>query len=149
MHELRGSTRSLRHIAEFLERHPDAPQKGNPDRNPKLRPRHNPVVKKYSAKSSFLRFGHSDGGAGVAAKEAASPGFEYTTQPNQVWSLGFGWANPAASDKGDEYVVETSYKFRLLKGFSLLPKLQLLLDPANNLEEDQVWVFGLRVILAI
>jgi porin len=97
----------------------------------------------------FFRFGHSDGGAGVAAKEAASLGFEYTTLPTQAWSLGLGWANPTASDKRDEYVVETSYKFQLLKGFSLLPNVQLLLDPANNPEQDQVWVFGLRGILAI
>ena len=97
----------------------------------------------------FLRFGHSDGGAGVAAKDAASLGFEYTTQPGRAWSLGLGWANPAASDKRDEYVVETSYRIQLLKGLSVLPNVQLLLDPANNPEEDQVWVFGLRGILAI
>jgi len=97
----------------------------------------------------FLRFGHSDGGAGAAAKDAALFGFEYTTRPGQAWSLGFGWANPAASDKRDEYVMEASYKFQLLKGFSLLPNVQLLLDPANNIEADQIWVFGLRGILAI
>jgi len=97
----------------------------------------------------FLRFGHSGGGAGVAAKDAASLGFEYTTRPGRAWSLGLGWANPAASDKRDEYVIETSYRFQLLKGFSVLPNAQLLLDPANNPEEGQVWVFGLRGILAI
>lgn len=45
-------------------------------------------------------------------------------------------------DKRDEYVVETSYKFQLLKGFPLLPNVQLLLDPANSPEDDQFWVFG-------
>ncbi len=42
-------------------------------------------------------------------KWAAALGFEYTSRPNQAWSLGLGWANPATSDNRDEYVVETSY----------------------------------------
>ena len=97
----------------------------------------------------FLRFGHSDGGAGVKAKDSASAGFEYTTRPNQAWNLGLGWANPVAANERDEYVIETSYKFQLLKGFSLLPNVQLLIDPANNPDEDNVWVAGLRGILSL
>ena len=97
----------------------------------------------------FLRFGHSDGGAGVAAKNAASTGFEYTVRPDQAWSLGFGWAEPAGLNLKDEYVIETSYKFQLLKSFSLLPDVQLILDPANNPDKDNVWVIGLRGILTL
>lgn len=97
----------------------------------------------------FVRFGHSDGGAGVAATSSASAGFEYATRPNQAWSLGLGWADPVTPESRDEYVVETSYKFQLLKGFSLLPNAQLLLDPANNPDEDRVWVLGLRGILSL
>lgn len=101
---------------------------------------------------TFLRFGHSDGGAGVAATDAASVGFEYTVRPGQAWSLGFGWAEPipkAGQSARDEYVVETSYKFQLLKSFSLLPDVQLVLDPANNPDKDSVWVVGLRGILTL
>ena len=97
----------------------------------------------------FIRFGHSDGGAGVNATNSASAGFEYATRSNQAWSLGLGWSNPAVVESEDEYVVETSYKFQLLKGFSLLPNVQLLLDPANNPDEDQVWVLGVRGILSL
>ena len=100
----------------------------------------------------FLRFGHSDGGAGVAATDAASVGFEYSVRPHQAWSLGFGWAEPTSNvDPGvtDEYVIETSYKFQLLKSFSLLPDVQLIVDPVNNPGKDQVWVVGLRGILTL
>jgi porin len=97
----------------------------------------------------FVRFGHSDGGAGVKAKDSASAGFEYTTRPNQAWSLGLGWVNPVIEHNSDEYVIETSYSFQLLKGFSLLPNAQLLIDPANNRDESQVWVLGLRGILSL
>jgi porin len=98
---------------------------------------------------SFARLGHSDGGAGVKAKDSASAGFEYTTRLDQAWSLGLGWTNPVIEHDNDEYVIETSYKFQLLKGFSLLPNVQLLIDPANNPDEDQIWVVGLRGILSL
>jgi len=92
----------------------------------------------------------ADGGAGVAATNAASVGFEYAVRPDQAWSLGFGWVEPtskAGQNTRDEYVIETSYKFQLLKSFSLLPDVQLLIDPANNPDKDGVWVVGLRGIL--
>ena len=96
----------------------------------------------------FLRFGHSNGG-GASARNAASTGFEYTTRPDQAWNLGFGWANPVAATAKDEYVIETSYKFQVFKHFSLLPDLQYVIHPANNPNEDRVWVAGLRAFLAI
>ncbi len=97
----------------------------------------------------FLRYGHNDGGGGVAARNAASTGFEYTTRPDQSWNLAFGWADPVSATAKDEYVVETSYKFQVLKNFSLLPDLQYVLNPANNPTEDRVWIAGLRAFLAI
>lgn len=108
--------------------------------------------RKFNKFFPFLRFGHSDGGAGVAAKNAASVGFEYTVRPDQAWSLGFGWAKPApraGQSLRDEYVIETSYKFQLLKSFALLPDVQLVLEPANNQERNSVWVVGLRGILTM
>lgn len=99
----------------------------------------------------FVRFGHSNEGAGVAAEAALSGGFEYKVRPDQAWTLGMGWAKPANRPSGtdNEVVIETSYKFQLAKNFSLLPDLQLLIDPANQPGESRVWVAGLRVILTL
>ena len=97
----------------------------------------------------FTRFGHSDGGAGVAAENAASLGLEYAVRPDQALSLGLGWADPAASGLDDEYVIETSYKLQLSPNFSLMPDVQVLLDPASNPTKDQVWVVGVRALLSI
>lgn len=99
----------------------------------------------------FVRFGHSDGGAGVSAESALSGGFEYKVRPDQAWTLGIGWAEPVNPPAGtdDEYVIETSYKFQLAKNFSLLPDLQVLFNPANNPAKNRVWVFGLRAILTL
>jgi len=101
----------------------------------------------------FVRFGHSDGGAGVAAESALSGGFEYTLRPDQALTVGVGWAKPSKKTHGpgldDEYVIEGSWKFQLAKNFALLPDLQLIIDPANNPAESTVWVAGVRVLLTM
>jgi porin len=99
----------------------------------------------------FVRFGDSNGGAGVAAEQALSGGFQYTVRADQKWVLGVGWARPSEKTHGakldDEYVIETSYNFQLAKNFALLPDLQLVIDPAKNPDKSKVWVAGLRAIL--
>ena len=101
----------------------------------------------------FIRFGHSDGGAGVAAESSASIGFEYTPREYHAWSLGAGWAKPSekthGADLADEYVFETSYKFQLSRHISIMPDAQLILNPINNPDVDKDWVLGLRCILTL
>ncbi len=101
----------------------------------------------------FVRFGHSDGGGGVAAEDAISAGVEFTRQKDEIWTIGAGWANPSAETFGsgldNETVFETSYKFQLSKNFSLTPDLQLIFNPANNPGESSIWIFGLRGILTL
>ncbi len=101
----------------------------------------------------FIRFGHSDGGAGVAAESSASVGFEYTPREYHTWSLGAGWVKPSekthGADLSDEYVFESAYKFQLSRNISITPDAQLILHPANNPDVDKDWVLGLRCILTL
>jgi porin len=101
----------------------------------------------------FVRFGHSDGGAGVAAEDAISAGVEITQSFDQVWTVGAGWARPSRETFGpgldDETVLETSYKFQLSKNFSLTPDVQVIFNPANDPDRSSVWVVGLRAILTM
>ena len=98
-----------------------------------------------------MRFGSSDGGAGVAAEDALSGGFQYTVRSDQKWSFGAGWAKPSSETHGDdvndEYVIETSYNIQVARNFALLPDVQLVIDPANNPDQDRVWVGSLRAIV--
>jgi porin len=99
----------------------------------------------------FVRYGHSDGGAGVPAVDALSMGFEYAVRADQHFALGAGWAKPSGKtfegDLRDEYVIEASYRFQVTPSISLTPDLQLLIDPAQHPEEDRVWVAGVRGIV--
>ena len=100
-----------------------------------------------------MRFGHSDGGAGVAAEDAFSAGLDITRRTNEIWSIGAGWAKPSEKTHGpgldDEFVIETSYKFQLARNLSLTPDIQLLFNPANNPAEGRVCVVGLRMIVVL
>ncbi len=101
----------------------------------------------------FIRFGHSDGGAGVAAEDAISVGAQITTHFDQFWSVGAGWAKPSEQTFGpgleNETVLETSYQLQLSKNFSLTPDLQLILNPAKHPDESSEWVLGIRMILSM
>jgi porin len=101
----------------------------------------------------FLRVGHSDGGGGVAAENAASVGVEWKLLADQFWSFGLGWAEPSKKTHGkgldDEYVFETSYKVQLTPNFSLTPDIQYVKNPAKNPDESSEWVVGLRAMLTL
>jgi porin len=101
----------------------------------------------------FVRFGHSDGGAGVAAETAISAGVEVTLRHDRVWSVGAGWAKPSRETFGpgldNETVFETSYKFQLSQNFSLTPDVQVVFNPANEPSESSVWIVGLRAIFSL
>ncbi|MEL7449253.1 MAG: carbohydrate porin [Pseudomonadota bacterium] len=101
----------------------------------------------------FARFGHSDGGGGVAAEDAFSAGVEIAMPRGAAWTLGAGWASPSEETFGpgldDETVLETSYKFQVSSSFSLLGDAQVIFNPANNPGESSVWVLGVRAILAL
>jgi len=101
----------------------------------------------------FLRFGHSDGGGGVAAEDAVSAGVEISRPKNEVWTIGAGWARPSEETFGpgldNETVLEMSYKFQIAKNFSLTPDVQVVFNPANNPGKDSIWIFGIRVILTL
>ena len=101
----------------------------------------------------FARFGHSDGGAGVAAEDAFSAGVEIAMPRGAAWTIGAGWAAPSEETFGpgldDETVLETSYKLQVASNFSVLGDAQVIFNPANNPGESSVWVLGVRAILTL
>ena len=101
----------------------------------------------------FVRFGDSDGGAGVAAEQAFSAGVEISRPRGEVWTIGAGWAKPSEETFGpgldNETVLETSYKFQVSRELSLLADGQVIFNPANNPGESSIFVIGVRAILTL
>jgi porin len=97
----------------------------------------------------FFRYGNSNGGGNVAAKEYASAGFKFKSAFDQTFSAGAAWSKPADETLRDEYVVEASYIYQLSKNLSFTPDIQLVIDPADNPTEDRSWVLGIRALLTL
>ncbi len=101
----------------------------------------------------FIRMGYSDGEAGVVADRSISAGARIKTGFDRFLTLGAGWARPSEASFGPdaayETVLETSYQFQLSKNFSLLADLQGIFNPANNPDERELWVGGVRAILTL
>ena len=50
-------------------------------------------------------------------------------------------------DLRDQYTAELHYRLHLLPHLTITPDIQLVIHPALNPDEDQIWVFGLRARL--
>jgi len=48
----------------------------------------------------------------------------------------------------DQYMAETYYRFELLRVVTLTPSVQVIVDPALNLDEDLITIGSLRARLA-
>lgn len=95
----------------------------------------------------FVRAGYADDG-GALWERTVSIGFGYNLvrQSDQI-GLGLSWGRPAESfgpDLDDQYTAEIYYRFHLWRILTLTPDLQILIDPAQNPEENMVAVFGVR-----
>ena len=45
--------------------------------------------------------------------------------------------------------MELFWRWQLGEQLAVTPDLQLLINPANNPDEDRIWLFGLRARLAL
>lgn len=64
-------------------------------------------------------------------------------------SLGLGWARPSEGTVcpglDDEWALEASYRMQLWPNGTIIPEVQLVIDPFLNPETSTACVFGLRV----
>jgi porin len=54
------------------------------------------------------------------------------------------WSRTADSGLDDQYTAELFYRLQLTQNLAITPDVQLIIDPALNPDEDNIWVFGLR-----
>ena len=96
----------------------------------------------------FFRTGTSNGGAGVPAERSLAVGVGISKKYDE-FSLGLGWAKLSEETFGpgldDEWALEASYRMQLSPNGTIMPDVQLIIDPARNPDASTVWVFGLRL----
>ncbi len=97
----------------------------------------------------FARAGWSDGDAPLMNTSVTLGGLYYFARCSDLIGLAVNWGEPADDSLGDQYTGELFYRFQFAQNFAITPSAQLLVDPALNPNEDQIWIFGLRVRLTL
>jgi porin len=87
-------------------------------------------------------------------QKAVSLGFGYQRVPGQdLLGLGYSWGQPNSDTFGrglrDQSTVELFYRLMVAQRLAITPTVQLLINPAQNRQDDRIWVFGLRARLAL
>ena len=100
----------------------------------------------------FIRAGYAQDG-GSFLERSVSAGLAYQPDPIGVSAgnlLGFGanWGRPNEAVFGsgldDQYGFELFSRLQVTKEIAITPDLQYLRNPAQNPDEDSIWVFALR-----
>jgi len=97
----------------------------------------------------FARLGFSRGSAPIY-NESMTLGLIYKFMyRSDLVGLAVNHGSPPDSSLRDQTSVEAFWRFQFSENLALTPSLQLLVDPALNPNDDQVWVYGLRVRLTL
>jgi len=100
----------------------------------------------------FVRGGYTEE-SGSLLEKSVTAGVGYQPVPMRgVIGLGFNWGKPnqtSFAGANDQYTTELFWRYQLTRELAITPSVQLLIDPALNPSEDQIWVFGLRARLAL
>jgi porin len=96
----------------------------------------------------FVLGGFSDGNASkLQAELTAGLGINYDTKhgkPARILGLGASWGNPSDDTLQDQYTLEAFSKIHLSERFTITPSVQLIVNPANNPDKENVVVIGIR-----
>lgn len=108
--------------------------------------------RKYNDKwLPFVRAGYSDGGGAILERLVSAGLGYYREDRNDVLGIGLSWGEPSQETFGlalnNQYSAELFYRLQLYQHLTITPDVQLLLNPALNPQEDQIWVVGLRARL--
>ena len=101
----------------------------------------------------FVRLAYAEDG-GAIWEHSASAGFGYHIKNNDdLIGLGINYGRPSESTFGevldDQYSGEVFYRFELGKLFTITPDLQILINPAQNPDQDMIAVAGLRIRISL
>jgi uncharacterized protein YbjQ (UPF0145 family) len=69
------------------------------------------------------------------------------TRHRDLMGLGLSWGKPGDDNLDDQYTAEIFYRFQFSRNFAITPGAQMILDPALNPDEDELFFFGLRARL--
>ena len=91
----------------------------------------------------FLRAGYSEGGAALYRQSVAG-GLGIRFENTDVFGIGVGWGQPFGPDPREQVSTEMFYRWQVTDVFALTPNLQVIFEPANNPDKDNLAFIGAR-----
>lgn len=98
---------------------------------------------------AFAKAGWSEGSAPLYNETVTIGALRRFAYRSDLVGLAANWGAPADSSLRDQYTGELFYRLQLAQNLAITPSLQLVVDPALNPDEDEVWIGGLRVRLTL
>jgi carbohydrate-selective porin OprB len=93
-----------------------------------------------------------EGGALYDRSVSAGPGY-YRQLRKELAGFSLNWSRPSEGGFGpglpDQYTAELFYRFQLSDRVAITPDIRFIKDPALNPDENQIWVLGLQVRVAL
>lgn len=92
----------------------------------------------------FIRAGYADKGVGLQKKMLAA-GAGYTINDNGDYvGVGLSWGETAANSN-DQFILENYFKWQALPRLLVVPSIQWIVNPSNNVEKDQIWQGSIKI----
>ena len=95
----------------------------------------------------FLRAGFADKGSALGIDESISVGFAHYGLGGEANTLGAAINSADAGADDRQVTLEVFYLVKLFKFWEITPTFQLVKDPVNNPDEDEIAIYGLRTRL--
>ena len=92
---------------------------------------------------TFARIAWANDDASTPYQRYAAAGITKGVFRGSEVGLGASWGRPPKSDE-DQVAVEAFYRWQVAQNFAITPSIQYLDNPALNVEDDSVTVFGIR-----
>ena len=93
----------------------------------------------------FMRAGWSEGSAPLYNETVTVGLLRHFSVRSDLMGLAANWGAPSDPSLRDQYTGELFYRLQLAQNLAITPSVQLVIDPALNLEVDELWIGGIRI----
>jgi len=98
----------------------------------------------------FIRGGKGKGAeANRLLEENVTVGIISRFDKSDLLGFAYNVGEPIGPVTTNQQVSELFYRIQFSQGIAITPSVQLLINPANNPNEDQIWVAGIRVRITL
>jgi len=92
----------------------------------------------------FVKAGWSDGSSPMYNKTLTVGAVYHVARRSDLLGIGMNWGEPSSAELRDQYTGELFYRLQFAQNLAITPSVQLIIDPALNPDEDEVWIVGAR-----